>query len=64
MAWKISRLQSSSDTYLTTTSLMSIPVNRPYLFLKIQEEKIVQLKTIVQKQSKENLDDVDIDIDF
>nr|QTZ83143.1 MAG: putative major structural protein [Phoenicurus auroreus ambidensovirus] len=33
LAWKISRLNSTSSTYLTTTSLMSIPLEMPYLYL-------------------------------
>lgn len=33
LAWKISRLDSTSNSYLTTTSLMSLPVEQPYFYM-------------------------------
>lgn len=33
LAWKISKLDGNSKSYLTTTSLMSIPVEQPYFYM-------------------------------
>ncbi|XP_050440077.1 uncharacterized protein LOC126845473 [Adelges cooleyi] len=37
LAWKISRLSPTGTTYLTTTSLMAIPVELPFLYLSPAE---------------------------
>lgn len=37
LAWKISRLDSTSSNYLTTTSLMGLPVEQPYFYLSPAE---------------------------
>lgn len=37
LAWKISRLNATSSHYLTTTSLMSLPVEMPYFYLSPSE---------------------------
>lgn len=37
LAWKISRLDAASTNYLTTTSLMSLPVEQPYFYMSPAE---------------------------
>lgn len=37
LAWKISRLSATSNTYFTTTSLMSVPVELPFFYLSPAE---------------------------
>jgi len=37
LAWKISKLDGTSKSYLTTTSLMSLPVEQPYFYMSPAE---------------------------